>query len=88
MASPVSSTFIRRPKSRRITESTCARCFLIVATAKRETELDRAEQGHVCDQWLLEQWKQMFEYIPTCEVAGHSSFTPAQSPFTSASVRS
>lgn len=65
MASPIHNTFIRRPKGHRITESTCERCFLTVAAAKRENELRQAEQNHVCDPWLMEQWRQMFEYSPS-----------------------
>src|SRR6185312_9153047 len=59
--------------------STCARCSLTVATAKREEELDQAEQLHVCDSWLLEQWERMFEHSPDRQEAGHFSFTSAQS---------
>lgn len=79
MASPNPSTFVRRPGAHRTTESICTRCLLAVATAKREEELDQAEQRHVCDSWLLEQWKQMFEYSPDRKGAGRFSFTPAQS---------
>ena len=79
MASLTPSTFVRRLTEHRTTESTCTRCSLTVATAKREEELDQAEQRHVCDSWLLEQWKQMFEHSPDRKEAGHFSFTPAQS---------
>jgi hypothetical protein len=72
MSSPQENTFIRRPRGHRTLESTCKRCFLTVATAKRERELDEAEQRHTCDSWLLEQWKQMFEYTPAGKVAGRS----------------
>lgn len=80
MASLIPSTFVRRPIGHRTTESTCTRCSLTVATAKREEELDQAEQGHVCDPWLLEQWNQMFEHTPDRREAGHSSFTFTRSP--------
>lgn len=79
MASLIPSTFVRRATGNRTTESTCTRCFLTVATARHEEELDQAEQRHVCDPWLLEQWKQMFEYNPDRHVAGNSGFTPALS---------
>lgn len=80
MASLPPSTFVRRPIGHRTTESTCSRCSLTVATAKREQELDQAEQRHVCDPWLLEQWKQMFEQNAGPREAGHFSFTPSRSP--------
>jgi len=80
MASLIPSTFTRRPGAHRNMESTCTRCSLTVATARREEELDQAEQSHVCDSWLLDQWKQMFEHSPDQQEAGHFSFTASQSP--------
>lgn len=61
MLSPTHGTFIRRPPEHWRMESTCKRCFLTVATAKREAELDRTEERHICDQWLVEPWKQLFD---------------------------
>jgi len=80
MALLTPSMFVRRLTAHRATESICTRCSLTVATAKREEELDKAEQSHICDSWLLEQWKQMFEHSPAHQEAGHFSFTPSQSP--------
>jgi len=80
MALLTPSMFVRRLTGHRATESICTRCSLTVATAKREEELEQAEQLHVCDPWLLEQWKQMFEHSSDHQKAGHFSFTPSQSP--------
>ena len=80
MASLTPSIFIRRPGAHRTMESSCRRCSLIVGTAKREEELDQAEQSHVCDSWLLDQWKQMFEHDPDQQEAGHFSYTAPESP--------
>ena len=80
MASLTPSIFIRRPGAHRTMESSCRRCSLIVGTAKREEELDQAEQSHVCDSWLLDQWKQMFEHDPDQQEAGHFSYTASQPP--------
>lgn len=79
MASLTPSTFVRRPTGNRTTESTCSRCSLTVATARHEKELDQAEQSHVCEPWLLEQWNQMFESNPGRHAVGNSGFTPALS---------
>jgi hypothetical protein len=64
MASPAHIPFIRRHKSYRTFDSTCTRCFLTVATDNREAEVDQAERSHVCNPWLLEQWKELFEHHP------------------------
>ena len=69
MALPIQNTFVRRSTGHRTVESTCKRCFLTVAIAKRERELDQAEQRHICEPWLLEQWKQIFDYNPPGGIA-------------------
>ena len=80
MASVTPSAFVRRLTGDRATESTCTRCSLTVATTREEEELDQAERRHVCDSWLLEQWKQMFEHSPDRKEAGNFSFTASRSP--------
>jgi hypothetical protein len=62
MAAPSHTPFIRRPKSHRTFDSTCTRCLLTIATDIRERELAKAEEEHVCNPWLMEQWKQLFEH--------------------------
>jgi len=79
MASISPSTFVHRLTEHRATESTCTRCFLTVATTREEEELEQAEKCHVCDSWLLDQWKQMFDYSPGRQEGGHFSFTPSRS---------
>lgn len=45
--------------------SVCTRCFVTVAIATREADLDRAEQNHVCDPWLVDHWKEMAARDPS-----------------------
>ena len=47
------------------TDSICTRCFVTVATAMRETDLNRAEQNHACDSWLVTHWKELAEHDPS-----------------------
>jgi hypothetical protein len=53
--------FVRRTNQNGTTDSICCKCFVTVATARRESELDRPERTHVCDPALLRYWKQMAE---------------------------
>ncbi|MGH9589679.1 MAG: hypothetical protein ACRD25_04755 [Terracidiphilus sp.] len=45
--------------------SVCTRCFVTVAAATREADLDRAEMNHVCDPWLVEHWKELASRDPS-----------------------
>lgn len=45
--------------------SICTRCFVTVATATREAELDRAEKKHVCDPRLVAHWKEVAARDPS-----------------------
>lgn len=37
-------------------DSICKECFVTVATAMWESELDQPEHAHVCDPWVLKQY--------------------------------
>jgi len=37
-------------------DSICRECFVTVATALWESELDQPEHAHVCDPWVLQQY--------------------------------
>lgn len=49
--------FTHRPNTDGTTASFCNRCFVTVAVARGEIELERAERIHVCDPSVLEYWK-------------------------------
>ena len=51
--------FVRRANRNGTTDSICCKCFITVATARRESELDGPERTHVCDPTLLRYWKEM-----------------------------
>ncbi len=37
-------------------DSICRECFVTVATALWESELDQPEHAHFCDPWVLQQY--------------------------------
>lgn len=47
-------------------DSICRECFVTVATALWESELDQPEQTHVCDPWVLKQYNKK---LPGREIA-------------------
>lgn len=51
--------FVRRANANGTTDSICCKCFMTVATARRELELDWPEHGHVCDPVLLNHWNEL-----------------------------
>lgn len=53
--------FVRRTNINGTMDSICCKCFVTVATARREFELDGAERNHTCDPVLLEHWKELAE---------------------------
>jgi hypothetical protein len=57
--SPHKSRFLRRTNTNGSMDSVCCECFVTVATARKEAELDGPEQSHRCDPMLLEHWKGM-----------------------------
>lgn len=72
--------FIRRANRYGTTESLCPACLVIVAAAPRETDLQRAEQGHACDPAMLGLWNELVNQIQG--EAGRRRRRPSQSkPF-------
>lgn len=59
--SPHRPRFVRRANGNGTTDSICCKCFITVATARRESELEVPERAHVCDPTLLRYWKDMAE---------------------------
>ena len=57
MASQHPLKFTRRANGDGTIDSICRNCFITVATAQREADLDRAEHTHHCDQALLEHYQ-------------------------------
>lgn len=57
--SPHKSRFIRRTNTNGTMDSICCECFVTVATARTEKELDGPEQSHICDPMVLKRWKEM-----------------------------
>lgn len=51
--------FVRRANRNGTTDSICCKCFITVATARKECELEAPERTHVCDPTLLKYWKDM-----------------------------
>ena len=52
--------FVRRYTGH-IIESICARCFVTVASVKREADLERFEREHKCEPARLERFRQVIE---------------------------
>jgi hypothetical protein len=61
MASSLQPNFVRRFNPDGTTDSICRKCFLTVATATWEADLDSAEQCHKCDPSRLEYLKKIVE---------------------------
>lgn len=57
--SPAHTPFVRRANANGTTDTICTRCFTTVATAMWESDLDEAEQRHLCNPKLVEHWKDM-----------------------------
>lgn len=55
--------FSHRPVPDGLTVAFCNKCFATIATSHWEAELDQAERQHVCDPYLLEQWKKLTDAI-------------------------
>jgi len=49
-------TFAHRTNRDGTIDSICKECFVTVATAMWESELDQPEHTHVCDPWVLKQY--------------------------------
>jgi hypothetical protein len=61
MASSPQPDFVRRAIPDGTTDSICEKCFVIVATATCEADLDSAERCHKCDPSRLEYLKKIVE---------------------------
>lgn len=49
--------FLHRLNEDGTIDSICRECFVTVATALSNSELEREERKHRCDSWLLERYK-------------------------------
>lgn len=54
---PSDSDFVHRSNSNGTTDSICKSCFLTIATAMWEADLDSAERQHKCDPFRLSSLK-------------------------------
>lgn len=58
MGSLFTSRFLHRANWDGTVDSICGVCFIKVARAKCESDLDKAEGDHRCDPWMLEPYDQ------------------------------
>ena len=59
MAQTYTLQFIHRINEDGSIDSICRDCFLTVATATNQGELEREEHRHVCDAWLVQRYKKV-----------------------------
>jgi hypothetical protein len=59
VASPSEPEFVHRPNPDGTTDSVCRKCFVTVASAVWEADLDPVEQLHVCDAFRLKCLEEM-----------------------------
>ena len=59
------TTFVHLILPNGTTDSICSCCFVTIATATRESDLDRDELNHACDSWLIAHWKELAERDPS-----------------------
>jgi hypothetical protein len=55
--SPLRPSFLRHVNANGIVDSVCRNCYVTVASATRESELEEPERNHVCNPNLVEHWK-------------------------------
>lgn len=53
---PIRPEFVHRSNRNGTTDSICRSCFITVATATWEAELERKERVHACDPWTVERF--------------------------------
>lgn len=53
---PIHPEFVHRSNRNGTTDSICRSCFITVATATWEAELERKERVHFCDPWMVEKF--------------------------------
>lgn len=51
--------FIHRLNKDGTIDSICRDCFITIATARSQSELEREERQHVCQRYLLERYKKV-----------------------------
>lgn len=51
--------FSHRPNWDGTFDSICRECFVTVATAKREADLEKPEKMHACDPWTRQRFGKM-----------------------------
>lgn len=54
-------SFLRHQNANGTFDSVCKNCFVTVATAPREFELEEPERNHVCDPQVVQHWKEVAE---------------------------
>ena len=59
--------FVRRSNLNGTVDSICTKCYVTVATATWEADLDLAEPRHKCDSWRLEYYKKPVERVDSIE---------------------
>lgn len=52
---PIRPEFVHRSNRNGTTDSICRSCFITVANAMWEAELERKERVHACDPWTVER---------------------------------
>ena len=59
--------FVRRSNRNGTIDSICTRCYVTVATAFWEADLETAEPHHKCDLWRLEGYKKPVKRVDSFE---------------------
>jgi len=59
--------FVRRANLNGSIDSICTKCYVTVATATLDADLDSAEPRHQCDSWRLEYYKKLVERVDSFE---------------------
>lgn len=57
--SPLRPSFLRHVNTNGIVDSVCRNCYVTVASATKESELEEPERTHVCNPYLVEHWKEI-----------------------------
>lgn len=65
--SPLNPTFLRHVNTNGTIDSVCRTCFVTVASASKELELEEPERTHVCDPQVVKHWKEKAEGKQTAD---------------------
>lgn len=57
------ASFAHRENDDGTVDSICLACFQTVGECERERDLQNAEDGHVCDPWVVEHYRQLRQEI-------------------------